>query len=127
MRTRSRPEHSGEWAPDDHLVSRSVRHLLLICTMLSAALLLLGLLIGLSQTPQNIDSPPQLDKIFLRAIEGRGTALIHLGLLVLMLAPAMEVAMLAYGHARIGRWRFAVVSVVVLFLLGLGLALGTRA
>jgi hypothetical protein len=60
-----------------------------------------------------------------RAVRGDGTALLELGLLVLMLTPVARVLILAIGWGRTRDWTFSLIAFCVLSLLGLSLILGT--
>jgi uncharacterized membrane protein len=84
----------------------------------------LGLLITLVRDTPRPEVAPPLSEILRQAFMANGVDLIYLGLLLLMITPVARVMMLVYGYARIGWWRFALISLLVVVLLGIGLALG---
>lgn len=92
----------------------------------SAILLVVGLLIVLVRdTPRPAIAPP-LTEILRLAFTANEVGWIYLGLLLLMTTPVALVMMLVYGYLRTGWRRFALISLLVLLLLGTGLALGIR-
>jgi uncharacterized membrane protein len=104
----------------DHLIHHTLR----AGVSISATLLTLGLLVVIVRdTPRPAVAPP-LSEILRQAFMANGAGLIYLGLLLLMITPVARVMMLVYGYARIGWWRFVLISLMVLLLLGTGLALG---
>jgi uncharacterized membrane protein len=104
----------------DHLI----HYTLLAGVSTSAILLILGLLIILVRDTPRPEVAPPLSEILRQAFMANGTDLVYLGLLLLMITPVARVMMLVYGYARIGWWRFTLISLLVLLLLGIGLALG---
>jgi len=104
----------------DHLI----HYTLLVGVSTSAILLILGLLITLVRDTPRPEVAPPLGEILRQAFMANGVDLIYLGLLLLMITPVARVMMLVYGYARIGWWRFALISLLVVVLLGTGLALG---
>jgi uncharacterized membrane protein len=104
----------------DHLI----HYTLLTGVYMSAILLMAGLFIVLVRGTPRPEVAPPLSEILHQAFMANGVDLIYLGLLLLMITPVARVMMLIYGYARIGWWRFALISVLVLLLLGTGLALG---
>ena len=60
-----------------------------------------------------------------KAAKGDGTAILQLGLLVLMLTPVARVVVLAVGWLVDREWRFALVALFVFALLMTSLILGT--
>ena len=104
----------------DHLI----HYTLLTGVSVSAILLVAGLFIVLVRGTPRPEVAPPLSEILRQAFMANGVDLIYLGLLLLMVTPVMRVVMLVYGYARISWWRFALVSLLVLLLLGMGLALG---
>jgi len=104
----------------DHLI----HYTLLAGVSVSAILLMAGLSIVLVRGTPRPEVAPPLSEILRQALMAKGVDLIYLGLLLLMITPVMRVVMLLYGYARIGWWRFALTSLLVLLLLGTGFALG---
>jgi len=104
----------------DHLI----HYTLLAGVSTSAILLILGLLIILVRDTPRPEVAPPLSEILRQAFMANGVDLLYLGLLLLMITPIARVMMLVYGYARIGWWRFALISLLVVVLLGIGLALG---
>jgi uncharacterized membrane protein len=108
----------------EHQIDHLIHYTLLAGVSTSAILLILGLLIMLVRDAPRPEAAPPLSEILRQAFMGNGTDLIYLGLLLLMITPVARVMMLIYGYARIGWWRFALISLLVLLLLGIGLTLG---
>ena len=104
----------------DHLI----HYTLLAGVSTSAILLILGLLIMLVRDTPRPEAAPPLSEILRQAFMANGVDLLYLGLLLLMITPVARVMMLVYGYARIGWWRFALISLLVVVLLSIGLALG---
>jgi uncharacterized membrane protein len=104
----------------DHLI----HYTLLTGVSVSAILLVAGLFIVLVRGTPRPEVAPPLSEILRQAFMANGVDLIYLGLLLLMITPVMRVLMLIYGYARIGWWRFALISLLVLLLLATGFALG---
>jgi len=104
----------------DHLI----HYTLLTGVSVSAILLVAGLFIVLVRGTPRPEVAPPLSEILCQAFMANGVDLIYLGLLLLMITPVIRVLMLVYGYARIGRWRFALIAVLVLLLLSTGFALG---
>jgi uncharacterized membrane protein len=99
----------------------------LIGLLISAALLILGGVLMLtahgSSHPQG--PPPGLRSLLSQAGKGEGAAILNLGLLVLMLTPVARVVVLAAGWLSDRQWRFGLIALCVLTLLGLSIFLGT--
>jgi len=106
----------------DHLI----HYTLLAGVSISAILLILGLLIILVRNTPCPEVTPSLSEILRQAFMANGAGLIYLGLLLLMITPVARVMMLVYGYARVGWWRFASVSLLILLLLGTGFVLGIK-
>jgi uncharacterized membrane protein len=110
----------------EHQVERLVHYTLRAGVSISATLLAVGLFVVIVRdTPRPAVAPP-LSEILRLAFTANEVGGLYLGLLLLMAIPVTLVAMLAYGYARIGWQRFALVALLVLLLLGTGLALGIR-
>jgi uncharacterized membrane protein len=110
----------------EHWVDHLIHHILLAGVLISAILLMSGLSIVLIQGTLLPEIAPIPSEILSHAFKANGVGLIYLGLLLLMMTPVARVAMLVYGYARIGWWRFALVSLLVLLLLVAGLVLGVQ-
>ncbi len=111
---------------EEHQVEHLVHYVLRVGVSASAILLMAGLsLVLIRGTPRPEVAPP-LSEILRQAFMANGVDLIYLGLLLLMITPVVRVMMLIYGYARIGWWRFALISLLVLLLLCTGLALGIK-
>jgi uncharacterized membrane protein len=108
----------------EHSVDRLIHYTLLAGVSISATLLVVGLSIVLARGTPRPEVAPPLSEILRQAFMANGVDLIYLGLLLLMITPVARVMMLVYGYARIGWRRFALVSLLVLLLLGTGFALG---
>ena len=110
----------------EHQVERLIHYTLRVGVSISATLLMVGLFIVLVRDTPRPEVAPPLSEILRMAFTANGVGLIYLGLLLLMTTPVARVMMLVYGYARIGWWPFALVSLLVLLLLGTGLALGIK-
>ena len=112
--------------PGAHRLERWVHWTLLSGLLLSATLLIAGLLatlVGLAEHPP--ERPASASAALRGPVQGQlPTKLLELGLLVLMATPVLRVLALAVGWTITGEPRFALVAVVVLVLLGLSLVLG---
>ena len=108
----------------EHQVDHLVHYTLLTGVSVSAILLAAGLLIVLVRGTPRPEVAPPLSEMLHQAFMANGVDLLYLGLLLLMITPVARVMMLVYGYARVGWWRFALVSLLVLSLLGMGFALG---
>jgi hypothetical protein len=100
--------------------------LALLAGVLSAGVLMaagLGVTVVRGQ-PRPVGPPGPVRALPGRVFAGDGVALIELGLLVLILTPALRVAVLATGWAAAGDRRFAAVAGTVLCLLTLSVWLG---
>ena len=108
----------------EHQVDRLIHYTLRAGVSMSAILLTVGLFIVIVRdTPRPKVAPP-LSEILHLAFTANEVGWLYLGLLLLMTTPAALVMMLVYGYARTGWRRFALVSLLVLLLLGAGFALG---
>lgn len=125
MKIRNIPGDKGNMQREDS-VNRLIHYLLSTSVFISASLLVVGLLIALIQGTPSPNAGSSLGEIVHQLLQGDGTAFLNLGLLVLMITPVIQVAMLIYGYARIARWRFVLISVLVLSLLGMGVFLGIK-
>jgi uncharacterized membrane protein len=110
----------------EHQVEHLIHYMLRVSVSASAILLVVGLFIVLVRdTPRPAVTPP-LREILRLAFTADEVGWIYLGLLLLMTTPVARVMMLVYGYARTGWRRFALISLLVLLLLGTGFALGIR-
>ena len=107
-------------------VNQLVHYLLLANMLTSTVLLAAGLLLTLTRNSRVPLTLPRMNEILRPAFLASGVGLLYLGLLLLMIAPTLEVGILVYGYARTRQWQFTLVSLVVLLLLGSGLVLGIR-
>jgi uncharacterized membrane protein len=92
----------------EHSVDRLIHYTLLAGVSISATLLMVGLFIVLVRDTPRPEVAPPLSEILRMAFT------------------VARVMMLVYGYARIGWWPFALVSLLVLLLLGTGFVLGTK-
>lgn len=108
-----------------HRLEHAIHLTLLFGSAISAALLLIGLIERLTKGQPPHDGPPSsVPDLIGPALRGDGSALIDLGLIILIATPALRVAVLIIGWGHERNWRFAAVAVTVLCLLGLSLLLG---
>ncbi len=102
-----------------------VHRVLLTGVLAAGALLSTGLVLAIAGGhPRPVGSPAPIHTLPGRLSAGDGVALIELGLLVLVLTPALRVAILAVGWALAGDRRAAAVAGAVLALLTLSVWLG---
>lgn len=90
--------------------------------ILSAAIIVLGLLLELQQpnkfVPQKLQAFPQtFDQVWAGLLVLRPQAVIMLGLLLLIATPVMRVAVSAVAFAAEHDWRFVVITLAVLLIL----------
>ena len=107
-------------------VERLIHYTLRAGVSISAILLTLGLFIVIVRDTPRPEIAPPLGEILRMAFTANEVGWLYLGLLLLMATPVALVMMLVYGYARIGWRRFALISLLVLLLLGTGLALGVE-
>lgn len=106
-------------------LAHAVHSLLLSGLIVSCLLLLLGLvLVFWKQQPRPAGIPDAGFKLLQHAAQGDGVAILNLGLLILMLTPAMRVTVLVIGWSLERDWRFASIALGVLVLLAISLGLG---
>lgn len=106
-------------------LAHAVHSLLLSGLVVSCVLLLLGLaLVFWNQEPRPAGIPEAGFKLLRHAAHGEGVAILNLGLLILMLTPALRVTVLVVGWSLERDWLFASIALSVLVLLAISLALG---
>lgn len=92
---------------------------------MSAVLLLMGLVVTFSTHEPRPEGVPEAGfELLHHAIQGHGPAILNLGLLILMLTPALRVSVLAIGWFWERDWVFTAVAACVLALLTTSLFLG---
>jgi uncharacterized membrane protein len=94
--------------------------------LISGSLLILGATTSLAS--HEVRSPerlPGVEAILSQAIHGHGSAILNLGILILMLTPILRVIVLAVGWSLQREWRFAAIAFLVLALLATSMVLGT--
>jgi uncharacterized membrane protein len=106
----------------EHRLAHTVSWTLLVGLSASAALMVLGWLLSLRQTPSE---NPRDTGLLTRAVHGDATAILECGLIVLMLTPVARVLILAVGWAMRRDWTFSLIAFWVLALLALSVVLGT--
>jgi hypothetical protein len=105
--------------------TRWVHRVLLTGVVAAGLLLATGLVVAVAGgRPRPVGPPASVHTLPARLAAGDGVALIELGVLVLVLTPAVRVSVLAAGWALAGECRSAAVAVAVLALLGLSVWLG---
>jgi|SRR5580704_4909472 uncharacterized membrane protein len=99
---------------------------LLTGLVISGALLILGATLSLaSREVRPGQRPPGVRTIASQAMQGNGSAILYLGILILMLTPILRVLVLAIGWLLEKEWRFAAIALCVLALLATSVVLGT--
>jgi uncharacterized membrane protein len=110
---------------DENRLAHAVSVTLFSGLTVSVILILLGwFFAGRTEPPENTHIRGVL-ALPSRAVHGDGTAILELGLLVLMLTPVARVLILAIGWARTKDWTFSLIAFFVLALLALSVLLGT--
>ena len=97
---------------------------LLIGVFVSAALLAVGLILVLVRREVRPDMPPPFLELLRGLRHAQGSTLLYLGLLALAGTPILRVVVMVGVYFRRGERFMLVVSLIVLFLLGLSVALG---
>jgi uncharacterized membrane protein len=91
-----------------------------------AALLALGIVVALlRREPLNHEADP-IDEVFAQVRAGNAAGIIDLAILWLMLVPVATVVVVAASFWRLGDRRYAVLSLVVLAILGFSIALAVN-
>jgi uncharacterized membrane protein len=106
-------------------LARAVSWTLLCGLSASIVLILLGWLLTATKEPPETPHDTGLLTLPARAVRGDGTAMLELGLLLLMLTPVARVLVLAIGWLLDRDWTFSLVAFCVLALLSLSILLGT--
>lgn len=101
-------------------------HLTLLTGLVASSLLMLVGLVALmvNHQPRPVKLPVKLEDLLRHALVGDGLAILDLGLLLLMLTPALRVMVLGVGWLQEREWRFAMVALIVLALLATSVFLG---
>jgi Protein of unknown function (DUF1634) len=99
-----------------------VRRVLQAGLTVAASLIVLGGLLAVAKPPAQ---DPRDSGMFSRAMQGDSSAVLELGLVVLMLTPVARVLVLAIGWLVSRDWTFSLVAFCVLALLVLSVLLGT--
>ena len=103
---------------------RVVHYSLLGGVTLSGLVLVIGLSLGFNRVAVEQGQPPPVPMLLRDALAGQSTAVLNVGLLILMLTPLVRVATLSLGWAIRRQWLFAAVAGLVLALLLLSMSLG---
>jgi uncharacterized membrane protein len=105
-------------------VNRVVRWVLLTGVVASVSLIAVGLLLLLVTAAPHRDHVLPVGQALAEALHFRPTPWLDLGILVLMFTPIVRVVAALVVYVRERDWRFVLVSVIVLSILGLSMALG---
>ena len=89
----------------------------------SLALLGAGLLLSLARAEPVPHEAEPLPEVISLVLDGHGAGLLDLGLIAMVLTPVVTVLVLAAGFMRLGDRRYALISLVVLAILGVSVAL----
>lgn len=109
-----------------HRLEHWVHWTLLGGLIVSAVLLVSGMLAMLFEGEISASPHEPLGTLLREAMHFRGPALTVLGLLVLMITPIVRVVVLLVGWALDRQWRFMLVALAVLALLIISLLLGVK-
>ena len=98
-------------------------------TYIAIALVAIGVVLMLAAGLSPFDQAPGLDlgRIVADLLALRPEGFLWVGLLVVMATPAARVAVALVGYARDGEREMMIVSTLILFVIGLGIVLGTAA
>lgn len=106
-------------------LQRWIHAILLGGVVTSGLVLAAGLALVLAaHQPRPAEVPPSVYQLLTRAAHGDGAAVIHAGLVLLMLTPLVQVSAATVGWLITGQRRFALAAAVVLALLVMSLWLG---
>jgi uncharacterized membrane protein len=108
----------------DH-AEKPARRALLTGVSLSAATLVVGLLVVWLRHEARPNEPPALSVVVRGVAQGRGTCLLYAGLLILAATPILRVLVMVGVYLRRRELFMALVSVIVLGLLAVGVLLGS--
>ena len=93
---------------------------------LGAALLLVGLAVALARRePLNHQAEP-FAEVLPAVLDGRAAGIVDLAILWLMITPVVTVVVVAIGFLRLGDRRYALLSLLVLAILGVSIGLALR-
>jgi uncharacterized membrane protein len=110
---------------EEQRLARAVSWTLFFGLSISVVLIVLGWLFTLRKEPSGNAHVTGWLALPAGALHGDATAILQLGLIVLMLTPVARVLILAIGWARSRDWTFSLIAFCVLALLGLSVFLGT--
>lgn len=105
-------------------INRVVRWVLLTGVLTSVSLIVVGLLLLLVTAAPHRNYVLPVGQALAEALRFRPTPWLDLGILVLMFTPIIRVVAALVVYARERDWRYVVVSLIVLTVLGLSMALG---
>jgi uncharacterized membrane protein len=108
----------------DH-AEKPARRALLTGVLLSAAMLVAGLLVVWLRHEGRPNEPPALSGVVRGVAAGRGTCLLYAGLLLLAATPILRVVVMIGVYLLRRELLMAVVSIIVLGLLAVGVLLGS--
>jgi uncharacterized membrane protein len=117
-------EVDAQASREDH-AERPARAALLTGVLVSAVLLGAGLAVTFFSRESRPNEPPTLLELFRGIFALRGVSLIYLGLLILTATPILRVSVMVTVYLRRHERFMTIVSLVVLFLLVIGLLIGT--
>jgi len=123
---RSWGPNRGEWGEADDGLSRAVESTLAWGFRVGAALLAVGLaLAAWRREPLGVEVDP-FAAVIPAVLAGEAAAIVELAVLWLMATPVLAVVVILVGFLRRRDWRYALISLAVLLVLGvsIGLALG---
>jgi len=107
---------------ENERLSKAVRRTLQIGLTAAVVLIVVGWVVIVTKG-RGSDAPET--RLFSRALHGDGTAILSVGLVLLMLTPVARVAVLAIGWLLRRDFTFSLIAFFVLTLLGLSVLLGT--
>ena len=108
----------------DQALNRLVSKTLAAGMVLAAALMAAGMAIGLARPGWLSHSATALPRLCQAALSGDPTALLSLGIVVLLATPALRVVVLLWGYARRRDWLFAAIALFVLGVLIFSVSVG---
>ena len=104
-------------------VYAAARFTLTWCFRIGAALLLVGILLAVIQRQPLNHVTEEFDEVLPSVLRGDAAGVVDLAILWLMASPVFVVLVVAAGFFRLGERKYALLSLLVLVVLGISIAL----
>lgn len=105
-------------------IERSIGYLLRIGVLISAGIIILGIVLQLFQ-PVATEKLDSLASLFQGVLQLKGEAVIMLGLFCLILTPVLRVVVSIFAFAKEKDYLYMVITVIVLIILIIGMSFGS--